>query len=73
MTTETINMIEHLTKSEIAKLNKMVLGYGRFKYTAAKAGLSTNTLRNIISNGYGLSDNVRKIREQVLGYGSKAA
>jgi hypothetical protein len=73
MIPQTINMIEPLTTSEINKLKKMVLGYGRLRYHAAKAGVHENTLRNIIANGRGLSDSVQKIRLNLLNDTSKAA
>jgi hypothetical protein len=70
---QTIAMIEQLTKTELSKLNKMVLGYGKFRYTAAKAGLPENTLRHILKKGHGLSDNIQKIRVNLLGQGTQNA
>jgi hypothetical protein len=71
--TETINMIEHLTSQELTKLRKLVLGYGRLRHNASKAGVHENTLRNITRNGYGMSDSIKKVREGLLGYGSNKA
>jgi hypothetical protein len=70
---QTITMIEQLTRTELSKLNKMVLGYGKFRYTAAKAGIPENTLRYILKKGHGLSDNILKIRVNLLGHGTQNA
>jgi hypothetical protein len=73
---DTIQMgytIEHLTKSERARLKKMVLGYGNFNKTANRSGLHINTFRNIIDKGYGVPESIQKIRENVLGYSTKTA
>lgn len=60
--------IEHLTKQELGKLKKMVLGYGNFKKISARIeGMHPNTFRNILDKGYGTPENVQKIRETVFG------
>lgn len=61
-------MVEHLTKPEVNKLKKMVLGYGNFKKTARKSGLPETTFRYILNNGYGMPHNVQKIRTNIFGY-----
>lgn len=60
-------VIEHLTRQEIARLKKMALGYGKFKRTAAQSGLHVNTFRTILDRGYGIPENVEKIRVNLLG------
>jgi signal recognition particle GTPase len=58
--------IEHLTKHEINKLSKMILGYGNFKRIASGSGMHPNTFRNILDKGYGTPDNIQKIRQNIL-------
>ena len=59
-------MVEYLTKQELTKIKKMVLGYGKFRTTAVKAGIPESTLRYIINTGYGMPVNIQKIRENLL-------
>lgn len=59
-------VIESLTKHEINKIKKMVLGYGKFKRTAEAAGMPATTLRDIIHKGYGTPHNIQKIRSNLL-------
>jgi hypothetical protein len=54
--------IEHLTKHEITKLKKMVLGYGNFTRTADMAQLPKPTLRDLIHRGYGTPKTIEKVR-----------
>ena len=58
--------IENLTRPEIARIKRMVLGYGKFKQTAEKTGLSITTFRDIINKGYGVPENIAKIRESLF-------
>jgi hypothetical protein len=55
-------VIENLERSEITKIKKMVLGYGKFKKTADLIGMPVTTLRDILHKGYATPDNVHKIR-----------
>jgi hypothetical protein len=54
--------LEHLTKAELSKLKRMVLGYGNFTKTAERAELPKPTLRDVILRGYGMSETIRKVR-----------
>lgn len=58
--------IEYLTKSELSRIKKMVLGYGNFRKTANKAGLVEITFRTILDKGYGTPENIQKIKENLL-------
>lgn len=65
-TTSEVKRVE-LTKPEINKLKKMVLGYGNFKATARKVPeLHKNTLRNVIDKGRGSHDAIELIRQSLL-------
>lgn len=59
-------VIEHLSKSELTRLKKMVLGYGKFKKTAEAVDMPEITFRSILSKGYGRPENVEKIRVALL-------
>lgn len=65
-------VIEHLTRPELTRLKKMVLGYGNFKKVASTIpDMHPNTFRNILDKGYGIPENIEKIRMSLLQ--SKAA
>lgn len=66
--TETTSIFEtraSLTDAELRRIKKMVLGYGNFKATAVKAGLHVETLRGVITRGYGEIETVNKIRQVI--------
>lgn len=66
-------VVEHLTKSEKARLKRMVLGYGNFRKAAIKSEVHINTLRNILDKGYGFPDTIQKVRQNLLNSTSKNA
>lgn len=55
--------VEKLRRTELNKLKKIVLGYGKFTATADKAGIHRETLRGIIDRGYGYPETIEKIRK----------
>lgn len=59
-------VIEHFTRSELTKLKKMVLGYGKFKKTAEAVDMPEITFRGILNKGYGKPENIEKIRVALL-------
>jgi hypothetical protein len=44
----------------------MNLGYGNFILNARRAGMHINTFRYILDRGYGYSENIEKIRKNLL-------
>jgi hypothetical protein len=64
--------VEHLTRSELNKLKRMVLGYGNFTKTAERAELPKPTLRDVLLRGYGMSQTIAKVRS-VLYQGQNQA
>jgi hypothetical protein len=66
-TAETKDRItEHLSKTELARIHKMILGYGNFKRTLQRTALPESTFRDIIYKGYGYPENIKRIRESLF-------
>lgn len=61
-TTTIANLREPLTDLEKSELKEMVLGYGNFAATAKRAGVHVETLRGVITRGYGEKETIKKIR-----------
>lgn len=57
---------EKLQPEEIAALNAMNIGYGKFIENARRVGLHANTYRVILKRGYGTKRLVYKIRTNLL-------
>lgn len=57
---------EKLQPEEIAALNALNIGYGKFIMNARTVGLHANTYRVIIKRGYGTRRLVYKIRTNLL-------
>lgn len=59
-------IVEHLTKEELKFLKTKTAPYGKLQEVADDAQIHVNTLRNIIRNGGGLTDNIEKLRCSVI-------
>jgi len=55
-----------LTAEEIQALEQRIDGYGWLADSARRAGVHTNTIRNIIRRGYGTAEAVNRIRIRLL-------
>lgn len=59
--------LEWLTKKELNRLKKMVLGYGKFRKVSSRSGVHPNTFRNVIDRGgSGEPLTIQIIREHLL-------
>lgn len=58
--------ILELSPYEKRKLQHLILGYGKLKDAAYKAGLHYHTVRNVARIGTGEPDTIQKIRETIL-------
>ena len=56
-----------LTKQEINRLRKMVLGYGNLQRVADRLGMHRNTVRLILDKGYGKPETIETIRLNLMG------
>jgi hypothetical protein len=54
--------LEHLTKTELSKLKKTVLGHGKLRGFSRMAEIHENTLRDIIHKGYAKPETITKVR-----------
>lgn len=59
-------MYSQLKASELEELKKCIEGYGWLADSARRTGLHVNTIKKIISRGYGLGETVTKIRNILL-------
>jgi len=57
---------QSLNPSELDQLKKCIEGYGWLADSARRTGLHVNTIKGIISRGYGLAETVNKIRNILL-------
>lgn len=59
-------IVVSLSGSELNRLKKMILGYGKFRQTLEKVEMPETTFRDILKKGYGYPENIKKIREALL-------
>jgi hypothetical protein len=57
--------VEPLTRQELNKLRRIVLGYGNFQKFSDTAEIPNRTLREVINRGYGKPETIQKIRESL--------